>query len=1142
MRTSPVLIAGVTGVVEAAGGTGHSLARTISGDVRAWGRNWEGQLGIGATPLQVLVPTAIALLSNVQAIGAGTNHSLASTTAATYAWGTNPNKQLVDTTTNPVNAPTVLSAIPPFINLAGGSGHSIGLDATGAVWSWGSASLGQLGNGATTLQSAPSPISGSGQTWGAAAPTASLAPGLYPAEQSVTLTSATPGATIRYTVNGNDPTTADPIASGPIAIAQSTTLKARAWKGSLAPSAVATFAYELQAPLPTATPAGGVYPTPGPDVTLTSAVGGTIRYTLDGSEPSATSAAFASPIHISTLTTLKARTFKAGWTPSAVRTESYVIGQDTVAPTITARVVPALNAQGWAMTPAAVVFICRDAESPFVSCPASVSIPDETDTNGLTFTGTTMDLAGHTASASATVKVDLTPPEISLTSPADGVLVTASTIALSGTVSDALSGVAAVRCNDVAATVSNGIVTCEVPLRPGRNPIVLSVRDVAGHSRSVGITVHRVGPPSHLTLSPEQLTLLEGAEAPLHVVDNFGRVPTSLTFTVDEPTVVEVVESPQTMVRALAPGSATVTASVGSYSAQMAVTVVSGTIVLVPGTTRWVVQGAPGYTLDKVIYTNQTSPDVPEAVLVESIDGTQPVLRGVSDGVTTSITPVSGGAIGQTMGDSFGGVLLVQAAGDLRSTLQRVGFTPDVLPWRYVSEGAIENVVQLHDGTVFFSERHPNEEGGARAAAVVVLDGATGSVRARVPITAIVRDEVVQLDCFPGYNTLAEGVGLQQLYALSTDGRYAVVTTDSDNYLSTVTPEPGCFEHWGWRRGHEQLLIVDGTGASTTVPLTEWDETIHTGSASAAVPLASGLAADASGNFIVDQGGTPLVVGPGAGGPALPVGDGVIVSDSGHYVRREDTQIVARDSETGTMLWTAVAAGEPIGFSADGRPVALVMSDGVISEAGPSAQSGPVASLDATSPKQLAQLSVGRLTYSTGTTLVRSEGPNLLVPEIHGTAKNLQQQGSTRRRREFSSLDQAGIAALREYFPIGIERRREYAGSVCRQSGDRYIYTDGLTNLEGFSTEPIPSVCPSGTTHMGEYHNHTPCGNQAPSSQDLGRLREFNRTNPGARGYVGVPADPLPYAIRYYWENDEAPVMQSIEYLSWPQNRRVPCF
>jgi len=156
---------------------------------------------------------------------------------------------------------------------------------------------------------------------------------------------------------------------------------------------------------------------------------------------------------------------------------------------------------------------------------------------------------------------------------------------------------------------------------------------------------------------------------------------------------------------------------------------------------------------------------------------------------------------------------------------------------------------------------------------------------------------------------------------------------------------------------------------------------------------------------------------------------------------------------------------------------------------------------------------------------------------------NVQQQGSLRRRRNFSSLDQAGIAALHEYFPIGMERRREYAGSLCRLSSNRYIYTDGLTNLAGFSTEPTPSVCPSGTTHMGEYHNHTPCGNPGPSSEDLGRLREFNRTNPDARGYVGVAADPLPYAIRYYWANDELPIMQAMtEYLSWPQNRRVPCF
>ena len=61
----------------------------------------------------------------------------------------------------------------------------------------------------------------------AAAPVFDPAPGAYTSEQHVTLTSATPGATFRYTTDGSDPTcTTGTSYGGPIAIANSLTLKA----------------------------------------------------------------------------------------------------------------------------------------------------------------------------------------------------------------------------------------------------------------------------------------------------------------------------------------------------------------------------------------------------------------------------------------------------------------------------------------------------------------------------------------------------------------------------------------------------------------------------------------------------------------------------------------------------------------------------------------------------------------------------------------------------------------------------------------------------------------------------------------------------------------------------------------------------
>ena len=76
---------------------------------------------------------------------------------------------------------------------------------------------------------------------------------------------------------------------------------------------------------PTATPAGGNY-TSAQAVTLTTTTqGAAIHYTLDGTDPTASSPLYSSPITISETTTLKAIATKTGWTNSDILTETYTI-------------------------------------------------------------------------------------------------------------------------------------------------------------------------------------------------------------------------------------------------------------------------------------------------------------------------------------------------------------------------------------------------------------------------------------------------------------------------------------------------------------------------------------------------------------------------------------------------------------------------------------------------------------------------------------------------------------------------------------------------------------------------------------------------------------------------------------------------
>jgi hypothetical protein len=77
-------------------------------------------------------------------------------------------------------------------------------------------------------------------------PAFSPAPGSFSSAQSVTITTATSGASIRYTTDGSTPSsTAGTLYSGPVSISATATLKAIAYKSGLADSSVASGTYTI---------------------------------------------------------------------------------------------------------------------------------------------------------------------------------------------------------------------------------------------------------------------------------------------------------------------------------------------------------------------------------------------------------------------------------------------------------------------------------------------------------------------------------------------------------------------------------------------------------------------------------------------------------------------------------------------------------------------------------------------------------------------------------------------------------------------------------------------------------------------------------------------------------------------------------
>ncbi|MNX15796.1 Endo-1,4-beta-xylanase A precursor [compost metagenome] len=89
-----------------------------------------------------------------------------------------------------------------------------------------------------------------------AAPTANPPSGTVASGTTVTLTSATPGALIHYTMDGSTPTASSPVYSAPISITSARTIKAIAVKAGMADSPILTASYTIATvPTPPSSPA-----------------------------------------------------------------------------------------------------------------------------------------------------------------------------------------------------------------------------------------------------------------------------------------------------------------------------------------------------------------------------------------------------------------------------------------------------------------------------------------------------------------------------------------------------------------------------------------------------------------------------------------------------------------------------------------------------------------------------------------------------------------------------------------------------------------------------------------------------------------------------------------------------------------------
>lgn len=150
-RLSPVMsLAGAATAVAA--GTFHSLAIRPDGTVAAWGNNAHGEAGVPGS-VTVMVPVQVPDVSGVVAVDAGGSFSLAVDEARdVWMWG--------------LLAPGSSVRLPPTrvmadaVAIAAGWAHALTLRADGTVWAWGRNGDGQLGDGTLIERVAPVKVHG----------------------------------------------------------------------------------------------------------------------------------------------------------------------------------------------------------------------------------------------------------------------------------------------------------------------------------------------------------------------------------------------------------------------------------------------------------------------------------------------------------------------------------------------------------------------------------------------------------------------------------------------------------------------------------------------------------------------------------------------------------------------------------------------------------------------------------------------------------------------------------------------------------------------------------------------------------------------------------------------------------------------
>lgn len=128
----------------------HVCAVLVSGELWCWGKSSESQAASGRGEEDILVPGQIGLETNWSSVAVGDGHSCAvREDDALLCWGRNSDGQIGQGDDAPVRfrSPTLVDSFDGIRSLALGSAHSVVVDGDGALFVFGRSFQGRLGLG-----------------------------------------------------------------------------------------------------------------------------------------------------------------------------------------------------------------------------------------------------------------------------------------------------------------------------------------------------------------------------------------------------------------------------------------------------------------------------------------------------------------------------------------------------------------------------------------------------------------------------------------------------------------------------------------------------------------------------------------------------------------------------------------------------------------------------------------------------------------------------------------------------------------------------------------------------------------------------------------------------------------------------------